>query len=63
MVEIIQLPQDGVSSLATDLGRSPHWFITVQDGQLNVSDGAEKNVAGSITRRSLADFLAFDFMA
>lgn len=62
-VEIVQLPRELVANLASDLGRSPHWFITVQDGQLNVSDGADKNVAGPIVRRSLKDFLAFDFTA
>lgn len=62
-VDIIQLPDNVVSRLAADLGRSPHWFITIQEGQLNVSDGADKNVAGPIKRRSLDDFLAFDFMS
>ena len=62
-VEVVQLPREVVASLAADLSRAPHWFITVQEGQLNVSDGAEMNVSGPIVRRSLADFLAFDFTA
>lgn len=62
-VEVVQLPRELIASLAADLGRSPKWFITVQDGQLSVSDGADKNIAGPIVRRSLTDFLAFDFKA
>ena len=60
-VEIVQLPTDVVAKLAADLGRAAHWYITIHEGQLSVSDGAEMNLAGPIVRRSLDDFLAFDF--
>lgn len=56
-LEVYRLDPAMISALAEGLARSMTWYLTVQDGNLSVSEG-EGNVEGSVQKLSLTDFLA-----
>ncbi len=56
-IEVVEIEAALVQSLARQADRTVHWYLTMQDGIVTVASGDESE-SGSLTRQSLADFLA-----
>lgn len=56
-IEIVELDASLVQILAQRVERTMQWYLTLQDGLMTVASGDESET-GSLTRRSLAEFIA-----
>lgn len=55
-IELVRLPAELVSELASQLDRNMQWYLTLQDGALSIADG-DRSCSGAIERLTLDAFL------